>query len=67
MNDVDSAVARQRIEDRGKDIDALSDYMDRMVDQKGNHNGKGRIILCLTNVSHFMLQSGSTRFFISMG
>ena len=35
MGDVDSAVAKQRIEDRGKDIDALSDYMDRLVDSKG--------------------------------
>ena len=35
MGDVDSAVARQRIEDKGKDIDALSDYMDRLVDSKG--------------------------------
>ena len=35
MGDVDSAVARQRIEEKGKDIDALSDYMDRLVDSKG--------------------------------
>ena len=36
MGDVDSAVAKQRIEDKGKDIDALSDYMDRLVDSRGN-------------------------------
>lgn len=36
MSDIDSPIARQRIEDGGKNVEALSDYMDRLVESQGN-------------------------------
>lgn len=43
-SDVDSATAREKIEERGKNIDAIGDYMDRVIESKGTMEYVGHLI-----------------------